>query len=59
MKLVEGSALYVLGGVTVIGIVAALGVGIVGTVFICAKNGVDFSKYKETNETEDSVTERM
>ena len=59
MKLLEGSALYVLGGVTVIGMVAAFGAGIIGTVVVCAKTGIDFTKYKDKKEeTEDSVTER-
>ena len=34
---IEGSALYVLGGVTVVGIVAAFGAGFVGGVYVTVK----------------------
>ena len=37
MKILEGSALYVLGGATVIGIVAAFGAGFVGGVYVTVK----------------------
>lgn len=37
MKVLEGSALYVLGGATVIGIVAAFGAGFIGGVYVTIK----------------------
>lgn len=50
MKVLEGTALYILGGVTVVGIVAAFGAGFMGGIYITVKSVAN--KEKEAKEKE-------
>ena len=45
MRLLEGSALYILGGVTVVGVGASFVAGMIVGVYFCAKGSIDLDKY--------------